>query len=250
MDSFANLLRACTCESDPHNDPSVLNSSDHSYTSSTHPNTPNPTSSSSPSSSSLTSQQEVINHLVTMHYNMGCNYQEEGNLEAAISCYKNALNTDHLYCDAQYNLANALQLSGRIREAEEEYKKTINLNPHHQLAYYNLGYLYFNDLKDPWKGIEMLKKSLEIDPNDVDAQINMALALNDLGMLDDVIKCYRYIIEHNSNCVMAHFNLGNAYLDVGNIEEALNCFQVCFVVSLLFVSLFFSTDLLFNSPPL
>lgn len=54
----------------------------------------------------------------------------------------------------------------------------------------------------------MLKKCLEIDPTDVDAQINMALAFNDLGMIDDVIKSYNYIIEHNSKSVMAHFNLG------------------------------------------
>lgn len=173
-----------------------------------------------------TQTEQIHSHLIAMHYNLGCTFQEEGKLDEAIKCYKNALVIDPDYCDAQYNLANALQLSGRIVEAEHEYLKTITLNPRHQLAYYNLGYLYFNDLKDPWKGIEMLKKSLEIDPNDVDAQINMALALNDLGMLDDVIKCYQYIIEHNSNCVMAYFNLGNAYLDAGNIDEALNCFQV------------------------
>jgi len=160
-----------------------------------------------------------------MHYNLGCSLQEEGKFSEAIESYKRALLIDPNYCDAQYNLANALQLSGRVKEAEVEYKKTIALNPTHQLAYYNLGYIYFNDLKDPWKGIEMLKKSLEIDPSDVDAQINMALALNDLGMLDDVINCYQYIIEHNKGCVMAHFNLGNAYLDAGRIEEALSSFQ-------------------------
>eukprot|EP00602_Paraphysomonas_sp_CaronLab_P006514 CAMPEP_0185033160 /NCGR_PEP_ID=MMETSP1103-20130426/21884_1 /TAXON_ID=36769 /ORGANISM="Paraphysomonas bandaiensis, Strain Caron Lab Isolate" /LENGTH=239 /DNA_ID=CAMNT_0027569335 /DNA_START=226 /DNA_END=945 /DNA_ORIENTATION=- len=160
-----------------------------------------------------------------MHYNLGCSLQEEGKLREAIDSYKNALEVDPSYCDAQYNLANALQLLGRIEEAEIEYKKTIDLNPSHQLAYYNLGYIYFNDLKDPWKGIEMLKKSLEIDPTDVDAQINMALALNDLGMIDDVINCYQYIIEHNKGCVMAHFNLGNAYLDAGRIDDALASFQ-------------------------
>ena len=88
-----------------------------------------------------------------------------------------------------------------------------------------LASIYFNDMRDPWKGIEMLKKSLEIDPNDIDAQINMALALNELGMIEDV-KCYQYIVEHNSSCVIAYFNLGNAYLDAGSIAEALASFQV------------------------
>jgi protein O-GlcNAc transferase len=208
---FLKLLRACTCEGDLNIDSAASSSDDSQYTPSYHQKTCN----------------EVHNRLIAMHYNHGCSCQEEGRLDEAIKCYQHVLLIDNTYCDAQYNLANALQLAGRIEEAEQEYLRTIALNPRHQLAYYNLGYVYFNDLKDPWKGIEMLKKSLEIDPSDVDAQINMALALNDLGMLDDVIRCYEYIIEHNAGCVMAHFNLGNAFLDAGKIDEALNCFQVC-----------------------
>lgn len=212
---FTTLFRACTCEDNLHHDSHMSSSSDHSAS-----------SSNSPSSILQSQSDQIQNHLIAMHYNLGCSLQEQNKFGEAIQCYRNALKIDPNYCDAQYNLANALQLSGQFEDAEQEYLKTIALDPHHQLAYYNLGYLYFNDLKDPWKGIAMLKKSLEIDPRDVDAQINMALALNDLGMLEDVIKCYQYIIEHNSDCVMAYFNLGNAYLDVGNIDEALNCFQV------------------------
>jgi tetratricopeptide (TPR) repeat protein len=210
MESLTTLFRSCACETDLHEDMLIaprgqVISKDMSDT---------------------RPMDQVMNHLVVMHYNMGCSLQEEGKLNEAIVCYQNALALDQNYCDAQYNLANALQLSGRITDAEIEYIKTIALNPRHQLAYYNLGYIYFNDLKDPWKGIEMLKKSLEIDPTDVDAQINMALALNDLGMINDVINCYRYIIERNKSCVMAYFNLGNAYLDSGRTEEALQSFQV------------------------
>jgi tetratricopeptide (TPR) repeat protein len=201
--SFKDLFRACACEVDTHED------------------TPNLSELSTSASNT-----RVYDQLVIMHYNLGCSLQEQGKLDEAINCYRNALEVDRTYCDAQYNLANALQLAGRVNEAEAEYRKTISLNPRHQLAYYNLGYIYFNDLKDPWKGIEMLKKSLEIDPTDIDAQINMALALNDLGLIDDVIKCYQYIIEHNGTCVMAHFNLGNAYLDAGDVMAAFTSFQV------------------------
>lgn len=99
-----------------------------------------------------------------------------------------------------------------FEEAVEEYKQTIALNDRHQLAYYNLGYIYFNNLKQAKEGVQMLQKCLEIDPTDVDAQINMALAFNDMGMIDDVIKSYQYIIEHNQKSVMAHFNLGMLFL--------------------------------------
>jgi tetratricopeptide (TPR) repeat protein len=124
-------------------------------------------------------------------------------------------------------------------EAVAEYKQTISLNDQHQLAYYNLGYIYFNNLKCPQEGVQMLKKCLEIDPTDVDAQINMALAFNDLGMIDDVIKSYKYIIEHNSKSVMAHFNLGmirwQQDLKLGLLSKISCGRHICFTFSALFV---------------
>ena len=105
----------------------------------------------------------------------------------------------------------ALQRCERFEEAVTEYEKTIALDDQHQLAYYNLGYIFFNNIKRPKDGVTMLKKSLEIDPDDVDAQINMALAFNDLGMIEDAIKSYQYIIARNNKSVMAHFNLGSIF---------------------------------------
>lgn len=203
MLSFKGLFGACVCEVNTDEDTPKLSEL-----------------------STSVSNTQVYDQLVITHYNLGCSFQEQGKLDEAINCYRNALEIDCTYCDAQYNLANALQLAGRVNEAECEYRKTISLNPRHELAYYNLGFIYSSDLQDPWKGIEMLKKSLEIDPTDIDAHISMALALNDLGLTDDVIKCYQNIIEENKECVMAHFNLGNAYLDAGDIGAAFTSFQV------------------------
>ena len=124
-----------------------------------------------------------------------------------------------MYCTA------ALQLTELFDEAVAEYLKTISLNDQHQLAYYNLGYIYFNNLKRAQEGVKMLKKCLEIDPTDVDAQINMALAFNDLGMIDDVIRSYKYIIQHNDKSVMAHFNLGECVDSIFSCTVAL-CLSV------------------------
>lgn len=189
----------CACVDDHHEDPPIDLSESHSSV--------------------------ITNQLVMMHYNLGCSLQEQGKLEEAVTCYRNALAVDHFHSDIHYNLANALQLLGRTAEAEEEYFITLHQNPKHHLAYYNLGYTYLNDLKDPAKSITMFKKALEIAPEDIDAQLNLAIALNELGRLDDVIYCYEYIIEHHSDCVLAHFNLANAYLDAGRIEDALEHFR-------------------------
>lgn len=183
-------------------------------------------------SSIAPSTDQVKLQLIAMHYNLGCSLQEEGKLEDAIVCYKNVLSIDEKHSDSQYNLANALQLLNKIDEATIEYEKSLILNPRNNLAYYNLGYIYYNNLNNVTKGIEMFNKCLEIEPNDIDAQINIALAYNDLGEMNNVISSYQNIIKGKPDCVIAHFNLGNAFLDAGRCQDGLACFQVwtCCVV--------------------
>lgn len=125
-----------------------------------------------------------------------------------------------------------------FEEAVGEYKITISLNNRHQLAYYNLGYIYFNNLKQSQEGVKMLQKCLEIDPTDVDAQINMALAFNDLGMIDDVIKSYKYIIEHNEKSVMAHFNLGLFMFTFMFVRIEKSISQPCYFIYIIVFYLF------------
>ena len=64
-------------------------------------------------------------------------------------------------------------------------------------------------------------------PSDnIDAQLSVALVLNELKCFDDVIMCYKSILEQDSSCIIALFNLGNAYLDQQNYEDALDTFKV------------------------
>lgn len=76
-----------------------------------------------------------------------------------------------------------LQFQELFEKAVTEYLKTIALDDQHQMAHYNLGCIYVNELQRPREGIKMFEKCLDLDPTDMNAQIYMTLAFSDLGMV-------------------------------------------------------------------
>jgi tetratricopeptide (TPR) repeat protein len=229
-DSLTHNRNQANDNNNNYNNEKSNSNSDHSTEESEYDDTSYTEKKNEEKASNVPTSDQIRTQLLAMHYNLGCSLQEEGKLEEAILCYRNAVSIDKNHSDAQYNLANALQLVNKTDEAIDEYKKALNLNPKNNFAYYNLGYIYFNNKKDPLQGIEYFKKCLEIEPNDIDTQVNMALAYNDLGQLDDVINCYKAIISKDNTSAIAHFNLGNAYLDAGRLDDALMSFQVHHII--------------------
>jgi tetratricopeptide (TPR) repeat protein len=69
---------------------------------------------------------------------------------------------------AHNNLGLVYANQGKLVEAEEEYKKEIEVNPGYDNAYFNLGLLYFEEKRFD-EAISSLQKTLEINPNHIDA---------------------------------------------------------------------------------
>jgi len=82
------------------------------------------------------------------------------------------------YSTAFYNLGTALYKNGRYQQAASAFRNAIlNSNvPNEAAVYYNLGNVQFQ-LRDLKAAIESYKHSLRLNPNDVDAKHNLALAL-------------------------------------------------------------------------
>ena len=77
-----------------------------------------------------------------------------------------------------YNLGLIYFRIGSYKEAEEEFKYVIYLNPNFSEAYYSLGFLYFSQ-EDYGGAIEQWNKILEIEPNFP----NKYIVLNNLGIV-------------------------------------------------------------------
>ena len=70
------------------------------------------------------------------------------------------------------------------------------------------------------EALPALRKATELLPDDAEAHNNLALALKDLGQLDDAVASYRRALEINPNLVEAHNNLGIVLKDLGQLESA------------------------------
>ena len=113
---------------------------------------------------------------------------------------------------------------GQEREAEEFYKKSINLDSKKPSTYYALGALYVETGKEK-DAEECYKKTIGIDPKDANAQYNIGVLRHKTGQEKDAEEYYKKAIEINPRHAFAYSNLGAVYSKQGKDKEAEKCLK-------------------------
>jgi tetratricopeptide (TPR) repeat protein len=90
------------------------------------------------------------------------------NPDLSMKYLDNALRIDEFSDEAVYTKGLLLQQKGVFSQAKEFYKRTIELNPTHKLAYYNMAYIE-TEVGTLYKAMEYLDKLLDMDPEYVPA---------------------------------------------------------------------------------
>lgn len=106
---------------------------------------------------------------------LGYHYQQKLN-PLAIEYYRNALLVEPHNIEINYNLAMLYQDLGQYEEAEEIYHIILQLDPHHESAMNNLGYikLVYQDLYQD--AVTYFTKAIEEDPQFILAIANRGIA--------------------------------------------------------------------------
>ncbi len=110
------------------------------------------------------------------------------------------------------------------RNSESLWTHTLACTSDNFIGYNNLG-LALLQKGNVVDAIAHFQKALEINPNDVEANINLGSALLQKGNVDEAIAHYQKTLQINPNNVEAHNNLGNALLQKGNVDEAIAHYQ-------------------------
>ncbi|MBI5894393.1 MAG: tetratricopeptide repeat protein, partial [Deltaproteobacteria bacterium] len=101
--------------------------------------------------------------------------KELAEIEAA---YRQKLNASQ--SEGHFNIALRLYISGKLDEALEEFKKSIEINPYSPASHTNLGFIYYDK-----ENKEMAKReftiAIEIDKDWADAHYGLALVYKKLG---------------------------------------------------------------------
>ena len=122
------------------------------------------------------------------------------------------------------NLAAILGMQGRFNELIDLLRKTIELEPNYPDAHNNLG----NALKkkgDLAAAITSYNTALQLQPNYPDAHYNLGNALQEQGDLTAAIASYSTAIQLQPNYPDAHNNLGVALQEQGDLTAAIDSYR-------------------------
>ncbi len=116
-------------------------------------------------------------------------------------------------------LAMQYQVAGQPDEAEGLYLKVLKADPAHSIALNMLAVVThqkgFSD-----RAIELIDRALTVNPDDVEAHINLGLIYKSQGRLAKAASSFRHALAVNPDHPGGHFNLGRTLQELAKPEEA------------------------------
>ncbi|HVP13861.1 MAG TPA: tetratricopeptide repeat protein [Phycisphaerae bacterium] len=118
-----------------------------------------------------------------LHYRLGLLLKNRGQIEDAIKEFRQAVAINPTYMKAQVKLGLALAENDQIGEAVEALKRATDLHPEYVDLHYQLG-LLFAQRHQFEMSVEHYERAVEGNPRNVAFQSNLALALQNMGLID------------------------------------------------------------------
>lgn len=100
-----------------------------------------------------------------LHNNLAMAYDEQGNVNLALTHYQKALDFDDNYYQIHYNMGNAYASQQKFTEAEAAYKKALAINPYFLNTYGSLVNLYLAQQRFP-EALTLITELEKQQPND------------------------------------------------------------------------------------
>jgi protein O-GlcNAc transferase len=130
-----------------------------------------------------------------IEYNeQGNRYSDEGNFDAAINCYKEALDIKPGYVEAYFNMGLVYYKAGNLEDAVRMFNMVICLSPDFAEAYTNLSHLYFESGRFS-EAIAICNLAIGMLPDYPDSYNNLGNALTKLGQSEDALAAFRKALE-------------------------------------------------------
>ena len=166
-----------------------------------------------------------------IHNNLANALNAMGRYGEAIRHYQHALELEPPEPEGvRYNMAITLASNGSLQEAIAQYHEAIRLNPNYVDAHVNLG-VAFARLGKTAEARHHYFEALRVDPNFAQASYNLGNLLLAQGEIDAAISRYRKAVQINPHFAESYNGLGLALMRTGNLEEAILCFRKATSVS-------------------
>lgn len=168
------------------------------------------------------------------HYNLGVLYSMKNEQKKAIEEYKKAIEVNpedpqvHNCLGVSYNKeaikAANLDKEKMLKDAENAYKKSVELNRSYAEGYCNLGTLYY-EKREYSAAAYYYQKALKYKLHFLVAKNNLGLTYYHRNRLDESIKILKEVIEIDQDYTESYHNLGVNYYARYNIDEAIKFYK-------------------------
>lgn len=156
---------------------------------------------------------------------LGLSRMELQQYDRAISAFQEALIEQPQDIKLNYSLAQAYQKAGMLEQAEEAFKKLIQLNPEDAKSYYGIILKMYDDAGKFEKAIDSAKKIIELEPKSEMAVYNLGIMYLKLKRYEEAIDSFKKALEIKPDFDYAYFQLGTAYQNLKNNKEAVEAFK-------------------------
>lgn len=134
---------------------------------------------------------------IDIYVNLGSAFYDKEDVENALQIYRNALELEPENAKIHCNLGFLYWGKGDIDEALKEYELAIKYDPAYDIAYNNMGVIYLDDLGRVKQAADLFKKSIENNPNYALAHFNLARAVSITGDKIEAAKLYQIAQDIN-----------------------------------------------------
>jgi tetratricopeptide (TPR) repeat protein len=146
---------------------------------------------------------------------LGKNYTCETKYPQAEESFKKAIEIDPRNRDTYLELGWVYNYMGKYPQAEESFKKAIEIDPKDSNAYFGLGKNYTCETKYP-QAEESFKKAIEIDPKEKSPYIRLALLYQEMGQYESAEEYFKKV----NNLRVKYCDL-NLYRNYQKLKEIL-----------------------------
>ena len=136
-------------------------------------------------------------------------------------------------------LGNLLFHKGKIPDAIEKFKQSINIKPEYYQNYSDIS-LCFILLKKFDEVIFFLEEYIKYKNDNCDVYNNLGLAFLETNKLDDAVNCFNKCLSLKFDYIQAYNNLGSALLKKDKVDEALLILEQGIRIDSKFNSLYFN----------
>jgi tetratricopeptide (TPR) repeat protein len=145
--------------------------------------------------------QEAIKSYPTrdaFHISLGDIYYKQGQLSEAEAEYKVAINIDSESTDSRYGLGQVYLNSERVSEAEAQFKKVVSLSPRSSIGYYGLGQTY-RKMGNYSDALTQLDKAVSLDRSFDDGFLEQGYTYADMGDMDNARSLVNTLSDNRSS---------------------------------------------------